>query len=106
MHDPLHVNASQRIRDMIFSGVYKEGDRLPSEPDLAHTLGISRATLREALRELAEDLALGVYVGSIEVMAGGAVQFIFFHMNGMGEIYRGKFSAIKLFCQKVFKSKV
>jgi len=58
MHDPLHVNASQRIRDMVFSGVYKEGDRLPSEPDLARTLGISRATLRDALRELAGERVL------------------------------------------------
>jgi GntR family transcriptional regulator len=39
----------------IEEGKLRPGQRLPSEPDLAASLGISRATLREALRSLEED---------------------------------------------------
>lgn len=35
---------------LIEEGRFKAGERLPSEPVLAHDLGISRSTLREALR--------------------------------------------------------
>lgn len=47
------VNAE--IRSRIESGTWRPGHRLPPEPELAASLGVSRATLREALRLLAED---------------------------------------------------
>jgi GntR family transcriptional regulator len=52
MRTPLHVTATNRLRNMIVAGEYREGERLPSEPALARNLHISRATLREALKEL------------------------------------------------------
>ena len=52
MHTPLHVTVTTRLRNMIIAGEYPEGDRLPSEPALAKSLDISRATLREALKQL------------------------------------------------------
>jgi len=42
-----------RIKEMIVSGRLKPGDRLPREPDLADQLGLSRNSLREAVRALA-----------------------------------------------------
>jgi GntR family transcriptional regulator len=47
------VNAE--IRSRIESGTWRPGTRLPPEPELAASFGVSRATLREALRLLAED---------------------------------------------------
>jgi len=42
-----------RIKEMIVSGQLKPGERLPREADLAETLGLSRNSLREAVRALA-----------------------------------------------------
>ncbi|MBT4485373.1 MAG: GntR family transcriptional regulator [Candidatus Latescibacteria bacterium] len=55
MSKPLHISISERLSEMIFSGDYTEGDQLPTEPSLAKTLGVSRATLREALKHLEMD---------------------------------------------------
>ena len=52
MNKPLHTTVTERLRRMLFSDEYKEGDRLPTEPVLARQLGVSRATLREAFQQL------------------------------------------------------
>lgn len=52
MRSPLHITAADRLRRMIASDSFREGDRLSTEPVLAGEMGISRATLREALKQL------------------------------------------------------
>jgi GntR family transcriptional regulator, transcriptional repressor for pyruvate dehydrogenase complex len=42
-----------QIRQAILSGEFKVGDRLPTEAELARGFGVSRGTVREALRALA-----------------------------------------------------
>jgi DNA-binding GntR family transcriptional regulator len=44
-----------RLVRLIAGGRWRPGERLPSEPKLARDLGVSRATLRDALRSLEED---------------------------------------------------
>src|SRR6478735_1211976 len=46
-----------QLREMIHRGELRSGDRLPPERDLAKLLGVSRPTLRAAIRSLA---AVGV----------------------------------------------
>lgn len=41
-----------KIKDMILSGALKPGDRLPPEKDLSESLGLSRSSLREAVKAL------------------------------------------------------
>ncbi|NNK95454.1 MAG: FadR family transcriptional regulator, partial [Desulfobacterales bacterium] len=41
-----------QVRDAILSGQLKPGDRLASEKELVNQFGVSKATLREALRAL------------------------------------------------------
>jgi GntR family transcriptional regulator, transcriptional repressor for pyruvate dehydrogenase complex len=60
--------AVEGIRKQIHLGLVRPGERLPSERELADTLGVSRVTLREALRILENEGYLGVKRGS----AGGA----------------------------------
>jgi GntR family transcriptional regulator, transcriptional repressor for pyruvate dehydrogenase complex len=43
---------SDRIKELIFEGVYSVGDQLPSEGQLAETFNVGRQTVREALRML------------------------------------------------------
>jgi len=56
--------AVEQIADRVRLGELKTGDRLPSERDLATALRMSRATLREAVRVLADAGVLEVRAGS------------------------------------------
>lgn len=64
--------AIEKIKDMILSGELRPGDRLPKEPELAIKLGLSRNSLREAVRALTFMNVLdvrqgdGTYVTSLE----------------------------------------
>lgn len=39
-----------KIKELIASGQFKAGDRLPSEHDLAESFGVGRSTIREAMK--------------------------------------------------------
>jgi GntR family transcriptional repressor for pyruvate dehydrogenase complex len=64
--------AIDKIKGMIMSGELGPGDRLPKEADLAERLGLSRNSLREAVRALSMIRVLdvrqgdGTYVTSLE----------------------------------------
>ena len=65
-------DAIAAIRELIASGEWGPGTRLPREPDLAAQLGLSRNSLREAVRALSLARVLevrqgdGTYVSSLE----------------------------------------
>jgi GntR family transcriptional regulator len=71
----LSVTVQDELRQRIDQGRLPAGSRLPSEPDLAAELQVSRATLREALRALEEEGLLrrrqgsGTYVADRPRMA-------------------------------------
>lgn len=48
----MHLLIVRQFRQMIMDGVFKEGDKLPSERDLAMILGVSRIPVRESLKVL------------------------------------------------------
>ncbi|HVS47904.1 MAG TPA: FadR/GntR family transcriptional regulator [Candidatus Dormibacteraeota bacterium] len=64
--------AIDKIRELIVSGSWGPGDRLPKETELAAQLGLSRNSLREAVRALSQLRVLevrqgdGTYVSSLE----------------------------------------
>ncbi len=47
-------NIVAQIKDAIFTGTYRPGDKLPSEAELKRLFNVSRVPLREALRSLEE----------------------------------------------------
>lgn len=66
----LYEQVVEQIKDMVARGAYGKGDLLPSEKELMELTGVSRITVREALKTLAE-------VGIIETHKGkGSVVII------------------------------
>jgi len=47
-------NIVAQIKDAIYTGIYRPGDKLPSETELKRLFNVSRVPLREALRSLEE----------------------------------------------------
>ncbi len=76
-------DAIDKIKDMLIRGELKAGDRLPPEKELAERLGLSRSSLREAVKALELIRVLnvrrgdGTYVTSLDAnLLNEAVAFI------------------------------
>ena len=107
-------DAIDRIKQMIIDGRLKPGDRLPKEQELAETLGLSRGSLREAVRALTVMRVLttrqgdGTYVTSLSPsMLINATSFIvdfhndatllhFFHVRRVLEAEAASKAALRL----------
>ena len=50
---PAYAQVAGQLRDLIVTGQVRAGDHLPNESELAAIFGVSRSTVREALRSLA-----------------------------------------------------
>lgn len=50
---PAYAQVADQLRDRILDGSVAAGDRLPTEVELSEIFGVSRSTVREALRVLA-----------------------------------------------------
>jgi len=76
----LYLQVIDRIKQDIEKGIYKEKEKLPSEFELSKQLGVSRATLREALRILEEENVIirrhgvGTFVNSKPMFTSGIEQ--------------------------------
>ncbi|MDQ0217016.1 GntR family transcriptional regulator [Peribacillus cavernae] len=76
----LYLQVIDHLKQDIEKGIYKEKEKLPSEFDLAKKLGVSRATLREALRILEEESVIirrhgvGTFVNSKPMFTSGIEQ--------------------------------
>jgi GntR family transcriptional regulator len=69
---PLYHQLADRLAAMIRSGEYRDGERIPSENQLAATYGIGRPTVRQAIgvlvrrRMLARRRGSGTYVRAVK----------------------------------------
>lgn len=89
------TGAIESIREMISSGELGPGDRLPPEHELAERLGVSRGSLREAVRALSQVNVLdvrrgdGTYVTSLapsELLSGLVFSIELLHGQGLEEV--------------------
>ncbi len=89
---PLYLQAKEEIRRFIDQSELKNGDMLPPEGSLCERLGISRGTLREAMRALEEDdivvrkQGIGTYVMRNELLISSTLDL----NEGVTEMIRGK----------------
>jgi GntR family transcriptional regulator, sialic acid-inducible nan operon repressor len=68
----IREQVSERIAAMVQSGLLREGDELPSERELASTLGVSRETVRSAIQMLAARGMVEISQGSRTRVLGAA----------------------------------
>lgn len=55
MTQPLYQQIADRLRGELAGGVYRTGEQLPTENELAGQLGVSRPTIRQALEVLTKE---------------------------------------------------
>ena len=89
------TRAIDSIRQMISSGALRPGDQLPPEQELADQLGVSRGSLREAVRALSQINVLdvrrgdGTYVTSLvpsELLSGLSFAIDLLQTHGVDEV--------------------
>ena len=68
----IREQVSERIATMVHSGLLREGDELPSERELASTLGVSRESVRSAIQMLAARGLVEISQGSRTRVLGAA----------------------------------
>src|SRR3954451_12010706 len=76
---PLYYQLQEVLKEQIESGVWRAGEALPSEPELARRFGISRVVVRQALAILQDDRQIvrvkgrGTFVAppKLDARAGG-----------------------------------
>lgn len=74
--DVLPIATAQKVKSMIIQREMKPGDRLPTELELVDQFGVSRSTLREAMKVLSAE--------NVVVIRQGSGTFVS-HGTGIGE---------------------
>jgi GntR family transcriptional regulator, transcriptional repressor for pyruvate dehydrogenase complex len=89
MAAPLTDQAIAKIKDLIISGEFKAGSKLPREQDLAAKLGLSRNSLREAVRALALIGVLDTRVGDGTYVTSLDADLLLTGMGFVGDLLDG-----------------
>ena len=69
--DVLPMATAQKVKTMIIQRDMKPGDRLPTETELAERFGVSRSTLREAMKFLRAENVVVIRQGSGTFVSAG-----------------------------------
>ena len=86
---PLTDQAIAKIKDLIISGEFTAGAKLPREQDLAARLGLSRNSLREAVRALTLIGVLDTRVGDGTYVTSLEADVLLTGMGFVGDLLEG-----------------
>ena len=105
MQEPMYIKIHNQLRRDIENHVYKVGDRIPAERQLAEQFKVSRMTLRQAIKTLEEEGILERRLGSGTYVANQKVQEKMSGIMSFTEITRanGQTPASKLISYKITK---
>lgn len=85
---PLYRRIATALRRAMDSGRYKPGGRLPDERRLAEEQGVSRATIRQALKLLEEDRRIERIQGSGTYVSQAAIKSTYVQLVAVGPTAR------------------
>jgi GntR family transcriptional repressor for pyruvate dehydrogenase complex len=104
-HQKIYQQVVERIQNMLLEGSLEKGDRLPSERELSEKFGVSRSSVREALRALE-------IIGIVESRQGGGNYIrsvfdyqVFEPLSVMFKLNKGSFHDI-LEYRKIFEPEI
>lgn len=86
----MYIRIHDQIKKEIEDGIWKIGDRLPSERELSETFGVSRMTLRQAIQTLADEGILERKIGSGTYVARQKVQEMMSGPTSFSDIIRSQ----------------
>jgi DNA-binding FadR family transcriptional regulator len=90
MSVPVTDQAIAKIKDLIISGEFTAGAKLPREQDLAARLGLSRNSLREAVRALSLIGVLDTRVGDGTYVTSLEADVLLTGMGFVGDLLEGR----------------
>lgn len=92
--EPLYSLVASRAEQLIASGVWREGERLPPERQLCRDFDVSRSTLRQALGELEERGLISRHQGRGTFVTRPRIQFPMTGAFSIGEAMRQRGKSI------------
>ncbi|CCI84439.1 GntR family transcriptional regulator [Lactobacillus pasteurii DSM 23907 = CRBIP 24.76] len=103
MEEPMYIKIHNQIKRDIEEHVYNVGDRIPAERQLAVEFGVSRMTLRQAIKTLEDEGILERRLGSGTYVASRKVQEKMSGIMSFTEIMQanGQLPSSKLISYKV-----
>lgn len=87
---PLYAQVKQRLMTRITEGTLSEGDFLPAEPELCEEMGVSRITLRRAVKELCDEGYLIRQQGRGTVVARRRIEQRLVSLSGFAEAFEAE----------------
>ena len=108
MSKPLYQRIYEKLKTEIRTGVYGEGDRLPTEKDFMEQFEVSRVTVQKAVNMLAEEglvvriIGKGTFVKSDRTLLPERSRFVVGLLFGPSPVYGLKF--LNAFLDEIAKS--
>jgi DNA-binding GntR family transcriptional regulator len=86
---PKYKQVQNALHNLIISGVYKAGDLLPTEHELSAQFGITRMTIRNALKSLEDDGLIARKQGSGSMVMSKRKSVELLSINGFTKVMEG-----------------